>query len=161
MKINTLIIVLSLFCLALSAQVDKTAITRDFLSGFEKEAKELEALKMHFSPNLILTWHNGNSWPDGSDGSLEQFWKAYTLGWRNYKHKMTDVVIREISNETYAFYTWESTPIKDEQHPDRIGTATAPAAYRIIWEDDKIKHLYFYADMKTREAQHKAGSKKE
>lgn len=161
MKINTLIIVFSLFCLALSAQVNKTAITTDFIYGYEKDAEELEALKMHFSPNLILTWHNGGVWPDGSDGSLEQFWNAYTVGWRNYKHKMTDVVVREINNETYAFLTWESTPIKDEQHPDWTGTATAPAAYRIIWEGEKIKHIYFYADMKSREEQHKAGNKKE
>lgn len=160
MKVNVLIVFFSLFALALTAQVDKKAITSDFIKGHEKDVKELEELKQYFSPNIKFTWHNGGTWPDGSDGSLEQFWKAYTVDWRNYKYKMTDLVVRELGNETYIFYTWESTPITDEQHPDWTGTAISPAACRFIWENDKIKHIYFYADMKTREAQHAAQNKK-
>lgn len=160
MKIKALTIVLSLVCFSLSAQVDKAAITTDFINGWASDAKQ-NSIKKHFSPNLIFTWHGGNSWPDGSDGSLEKYWSFYTKHSKQVKHKFTDLEVKESDNETYAFFVWESTYIENEEHPELIGTtAKGPGAYRIIWEDNKIKHMYFYADIGGRMAQHEAGSKK-
>ena len=160
MKNNTLTIILALACFSLSAQVDKTAITTDFMNGAVSAAKH-NSLKKHFSPNLVLTWPDGSNWPDGNDGSLEQFWPFYTGHHKRYKTRFPTLEVRELGNETYVFFVWEATVNENEQHPEWIGTtAVGPGAYRILWEDDKIKHIYFYVDFKSREAQHEAASKK-
>lgn len=159
MKINALTIVLSLACFSLSGQVDKTAVTTDFINGWASDAKH-SSLKKHFSPNLIVTWQDGNNWPDGSEGSLDQFWPFYTGHCKQYKTQFPSLEVRELDNETYAFLVWETTVNEHDELPEWVGTtAVGPGAYRLIWEGDKIKHLYFYADMKSRDAQHEAGSK--
>ena len=160
MKINALTIVLSLACFSLSGQVDKTAVTTDFINGWASDAKH-SSLKKHFSPNLIVTWQDGNNWPDGSEGSLEQFWPLYTRHCKQTKTRIPTLEVRELGDETYAFFVWEATIKEHGEHPEWVGTtAVGPGAYRILWEGDKIKHIYFYVDFKSREAQHEAASKK-
>jgi hypothetical protein len=161
MKINTLTIVLSLACFSLSAQVDKTAATIEIAKGWAKDASELQGLKKFFSPNLKIVWPGGNVWPDGSDGSLEQFWPFYTSSGERYDTKMTNIALRELNNETYLFCTVESTVLKNEEHPGWVGTTSKyPGAYRMIWEGDQIKEWHVYFDSKSIEAQHEAGGKK-
>ena len=160
MKINASVLVLSLFCFSLVAQVDKTAITTDFINGWTTDKKH-ETIKKHFSPNITFTWANGGIWPDGSDGSLDNFWTFYTSHSKQYSSEITKLDVRELDNETYAFFSWSATVIEDEDNPRWVGTtAKGPGVYRIIWQDNKIKHLYFYADMKSREAQHEEQAKK-
>ncbi|MEM8528935.1 MAG: hypothetical protein AAF806_27970 [Bacteroidota bacterium] len=160
MKINAIVILFCLFCLNLSAQVDRTAITTDFMNGWTTNEKH-DAIRKHFSPNMISTWQGGENWPDGSDGSLEQYWGFYTSIFKNYDIKFTELLVRELGNETYVFFNWTTTVRKDEKHPSWIGTtAEGPGAYRLVWENDKIKHLYFYGDMKSRYEQHEAQAKK-
>lgn len=160
MKSSTLIVLLSFLYLGLSAQVDKTAITTDFIYGWSSDKKH-EAIKKYFSPNLIFTWQAGNSWPDGSEGSLEKFWKFYTSHAKRYSSETTKLEVKALDNETYAFFHWSATILEDKDNPKRVGTtAKGPGMYRIIWQDNQIKHLYFYADMKSREAQFEAQAKK-
>ena len=154
MKIKTLILALSLICFGLSAQVDKTAVTTDFINGWATDEKH-ETLMEHFSPNMVFTWPGGGNWPDGNDESLKQFWGFYTQHCKRYKARIIDLEVRELDNESYAFFSWEATVLVDEENPDFVGTtAIGPGTYRLIWEGDKIKHLEFYADSGGRQAQH-------
>ncbi len=155
MKINVLVFILSCFYMGLSAQIDKVAITKGFINGWGGDAQEIEKLKKHFSPNLVFTWPTGGNWPDGSEGSLDEFWSFYINHRENWEHKMTNFDVKVVDNETYALFTWESTPLKDEEHPEWVGNkAVGPAFYKITWEGTQIKHLQFIADFKSREAQH-------
>ncbi|MEM9888688.1 MAG: hypothetical protein AAF849_22520 [Bacteroidota bacterium] len=161
MKLNALLFVLSFLCFSLSAQVDKTAITKAYTEGWHSDQYH-QTVKKHLSPNLKYIWPDGNVWPDGSEGSLEAFWTFYTSHSKNYRSRQTSLEIRELGNETYAFGGWEATVLKDEEHPECVGTtAKGPAATRMIWEGDKIKEIYLYADLQSRTQQHEAQAKKQ
>lgn len=142
----------------LSAQkVDKTAATRDIIRGFE-DGFETAENKKYLSPNLKVVWPGGNSWPDGSGANAEAFWEMYSSRREFFKSEFSDVVIRELGNETYTFLTWKSTIRKEENHPEWIGTsAVGPLAYRMVWGNDQIREWHVFFDAKSREEQHAKG----
>ncbi len=161
MKINVLMVAFSFLCLSLSAQVDKVQVTKQFFEGWSADTEKQEALiKKYFSTNIKVTNPNGNIWPDGSDGSFDQFLNFYTSAKERAHHTVENSMVRELGNETYAFGVWVATILKDEKNPEWVGaTAKVPVAYRLEWENDKVVHFQVYCDMGARTQQFEAASK--
>ena len=142
------------FQLPAQNQIDRKAATMDIIMGFTEEFKDIEKNKNLFSPNLRIIWPAGNVWPDGSEGSLEQWWSFFLQVKANGKHEISDVVVKELGDETYAFLNWKHTILKNENNPEVVGkTAQVPGAYRMIWEGNKIKEWHIFYDNESRNKQ--------
>lgn len=151
-KIQLIIAFISIICsieLALAQQLDKSAATMDIIQGFTDEFDSVERNKKYFSPNLTIYW------PGGGSSNLDQFWKNnYSQVKKNAKHEVFDVVIRELDNETFAFFEWQTTIRKNDQNPELVGTvARVPIAYRMVWDNGKIKQWHLYWDNEYLKAQ--------
>lgn len=118
MKINALITFFSLCFLSLSAQVDKTAATMDIIQGFTDEFEDIEGNKKYLSQNITFVWPDGNKWPDGTGKDFEDFWNFYSTRPTFYKNEPSNIVVRELGNETYAFFTWKNTIKKMKSVPN-------------------------------------------
>lgn len=134
--------------LLLAQKIDKTAATQDIIMGFTDEFDDLESNKKYFSKDLEVFW------PGGGKSGFEGFWNHYSSSRERAKHEPSDVVIRELDNETYAFFTWKSTIRKNNNHPEAVGkSATGTIAYRMVWEDDQIREWHIFFDSKSRDKQ--------
>lgn len=150
----TILFYLCLVDLVLAQEtVDKSAATMDIIQGFTDKFGSVEQNKKYFSPDLTVYW------PAGGKSDFEQFWtNNYSRVKENARHEVFEVEIREAGNETFAFFEWQATIKKNEQNPDLVGTvARVPIAYRMVWEDEKIKNWYLYWDNAAIQEQREAG----
>ncbi len=149
------LVTLCLFSFSLlSAQnVDKSAATMDIIMGFTDEFENPESNKKYLNPDLKVVWPGGNVWPGNKEGSFEKFVTFYATARDKNKHEFPgEIVVKELDNETYAFFTWKNTIRKHDDHPEAVGkSATGPIAYRMVWKGNQIEEWHIFCDFKSRD----------
>ncbi len=145
----TFLVLLPIYLL-LAQNTDKSAATTDIIMGFTDEFQNPENNLKYFSKDLVIFWQGGGKGKNG----FRWIQNNYASSRERFKSEASNVVIRELNDETFAFFTWKATTRKNEKYPESVGkSAIGPVAYRMVWEGDQIKEWHIFVDQKSREKQ--------
>lgn len=141
MKLNALIVLLSLFCFSLSAQVDDKAAIIKVIEDEHRFfcEKNFEKMAATYDQTENLLWGNGIEWS-------VKGWDAISKGYKDYFANNPDPVAPSV------FYNYDITIVNDRalaifDHKKKEGDQVATKEIRILIKRDgewKIAALSFF-----------------